>query len=175
MPSVIRQDNIPEVIRLRGGMDRPDYIDLFTITTTGAAAGSPEQWSRSAIEGVAGLGGQIIWRGVLGLRLKPQPSKERVGGWEIGGDGEDWIRLEASSWFLTAHLVLRLHHGHLSVATLIRYDRPMARLIWVPLSAIHRRLMPGLLHKSVRLRTGLSNGARRRRKHEAAASAQGGH
>jgi hypothetical protein len=152
MPSVIQQRTIPETIRVLGGMD-PDYVDLFTATTTGADEASPEQWSRSGIEDVAGLGGQIIWRGVLGLRLKSRPSKQRVGGWEIGGGGKDWIRLEAASWFMRAHLVIRLHDGHLSAATLIRYDHPIAPLIWVPLSAIHRRLMPGLLHKSVRLRS----------------------
>jgi hypothetical protein len=173
MPSVIRQRNIPGTIRRLGGMDLPDYIDLFTAATRGAADGSPEEWARSAIEDVAGLGGQFIWRGVLGLRLKARPSRERVGGWAIGGGGGDWIRLEASSWLLTAHLVIRLHDGHLSAGTFIRYHHPIARLIWVPLSAIHRGLMPGLLHKSVRLRTGLSNGRLRRTKHESAASAEG--
>jgi hypothetical protein len=153
MPSVIQQRDIPETVRLLGGMEHPDYIDLFTATTAGADDASPEQWSRSAIEQVAGRGGQFIWRGVLGLRLEPRPSRERVGGWQIGGGGADWIRLEASSWFLTAHLLLRLHDGHLSAGTLIRYDHPIARFIWTPLSAIHRHLMPGLLHKSVRLRT----------------------
>jgi hypothetical protein len=175
MPSAIRQCSTPELIRVLGGMDRPDYVDLFTAATSGAADGSPEQWSRSAIEDVAGLRGQIIWRGVLRLRLKSRPSNERVGGWEIGGGGEDWIRLEASSWFMRAHLVIRAHDGHLCAGTLIRYDHPVARLIWVPLSAIHRRLMPGLLKKSVRLRTGLSNGTLRRRRHTSAASAEEGH
>jgi hypothetical protein len=150
VPSVIRQHNIPEVIRSLSGMDRPDYIDLFSVTTNGAAA-SPEEWSRIAIEDVAGLGGQFIWRGVLGLRLKSRPSTERVGGWKIADRGEGWIRLEASSWFLTAHLVIRRDDGHLSVGTFIRYDRPIAALIWAPASAVHRRLMPGLLHQTVRL------------------------
>lgn len=43
MPSVIQQRNIPEVIRALCGMDNPDYIDLFTVTTDGAADASPEQ------------------------------------------------------------------------------------------------------------------------------------
>ncbi len=155
MPSVIQQRNIPEVIRSLSGMDSPDYMDLFTVTTNGAADASPEQWSRTAIEDVAGLGGQFIWRGVLGLRLKSRPSMERVGGWKIADRGEDWIRLEASSRFLTAHLVTRLGDGHLSAGTFIRYDHPIAPVIWVPLSAVHRRLMPGLLNQTVRLRAGL--------------------
>jgi len=32
-----------------------------------------------------------------------------------------------------------------SVATFIRYDRPMAAVIWPPLSIGHRQAMPGLL------------------------------
>jgi hypothetical protein len=151
MASVTQQRTIPEAIRRLGGMDRADYIDLFTVTTDDAGSASPEQWSRTAIEDAADLGGQFIWRGVLGLRLVSPPATERVGGWKIADRGEDWIRLEASSWFLTAHLVLRVDDEHLSTGTFIRYDRPIAALIWAPLSAIHRRLMPGLLRQTVRL------------------------
>jgi hypothetical protein len=159
MPSVIQQRDIPAVIRSLSSMDNPDYIDLFSVTTDGAVEVSPERWSRTAIEGVAGPGGQFIWRGVLGLRLKSGPSTERVGGWKIAGRGEDWIRLEASSWFLTAHLVIRLEDGHLSAGTFIRYDHPIAPLVWVPVSAVHRRLMPGLLGQTVRLRAARSEHA----------------
>jgi hypothetical protein len=174
MPSVIQQRNIPEVIRALSGMESPDYIDLFTVTTNGAADATPEQWSRTAIEDVAGVGGQFIWRGVLGLRLQSRPSTGRVGGWKIAARGEDWIRVEASSWFLTAHLVIRLDDEHLSVGTFIRYDRPIAALIWVPASAVHRRLMPGLLDQTVRLRAALSDDALQRG-HDPAASPEGGH
>ena len=152
MLSVIQQRNIPEAIRSLSGMDRPDYIDVFTVTTNGAADATPEQWFRTALEDVAGRGGQFIWRGVLGLRLKSRPSTERIGGWRIADRGEGWIRLEASSWFLTAHLVTRLDDGQLFAGTFIRYDHPIAPRIWLPVSAVHRRLMPGLLVKTVRLR-----------------------
>jgi hypothetical protein len=173
MPSVIQRRVIPEGIRSLSGMDSPDYIDLFTATGNGAADASPEQWSRTAIEDVAGLGGQFIWRGVLGLRLKSRPSMERVGGWRIADRGKDWIRLEASSWFLTAHLVIRLEDGCLSAGTFIRYEHPIAPLIWVPLSALHRRLMPGLLDQTVRRRAARSDGALQRTRDPA--SPEGGH
>jgi hypothetical protein len=159
MLSVIQQRTIPDAIRALSGMDRPDYIDVFTVTTNGAADATPEQWVRTALEGVAGRGGQCIWRGVLGLRLMSRPSTERVAGWRIADRGEDWIRLEASSWFLTAHLVTRLGDGQLVAGTFIRYDHLIAPLIWVPASAVHRRMMPGLLVKTVRLRARHSGGA----------------
>jgi hypothetical protein len=151
MAAVIQHRDIPEAIRTLGGMDRPDYIDLFSVTTDGAADASPEQWARTAIETVAGPGGQFIWRGVLGLRLESRSSPDRVAGWKIAERGPNWIRLEASSWFLTAHLVARLDDEHLSVGTFIRYHLPIAALIWVPASAVHRRLMPSLLQQTVRL------------------------
>jgi hypothetical protein len=154
MPSVIQQRHPTEAMRALSGMV-PDYLDVFTVAT-GRAAATPEEWSRTAIEDVAGRGGQFIWRGVLGLRLEPRLAAERVGGWKIAGRADDWIRLEASSWFLTAHLVIRLEGAHLSVGTFIRYRRRLAALIWTPASAVHRRLMPGLLHETVRRQAGRS-------------------
>jgi hypothetical protein len=174
MLSVIQQRTIPESIRALSGMDRPDYIDVFTVTTNGAADATPEQWFRTALEDVAGRGGQFIWRGVLGLRLKSRPSTERVAGWKIADRGEDWIRLEASSWFMTAHLVTRLDDGQLFAGTFIRYDHPIAPLIWVPASAVHRRMMPGLLIKTIRLRARHSDSAFQT-KRERAANPEGGH
>jgi hypothetical protein len=117
---------------------------------TGEAVGrSPEEWARAAVE-AAGLGGQVVWRVLCGLRLAWRPSPDYVGGWKIADRGDSWIRLEAASWFMTAHLVLEVDDRHLSVATFIRYDRPMAALVWPPLSAAHRFLMPGLLRHTVR-------------------------
>ena len=168
MPSAIQQPDIPDAIRSLSGMERPDSIDLFTVSTDGVANASPEQWSRTAIEDVAGPRGQFIWRRVLGLRLRSQPSAERMGGWKIADRGRDWIRLEASSWFLTAHLVIRLDDGHLFAGTFIRYDHPIAPLIWVPISAAHRRLMPGLLEHTVRAR------ARRSERVDVVSSIRGG-
>jgi hypothetical protein len=51
---------------------------------------------------------------------------------------------------MTAQIVMQVDDGQLSVATFIRYDRPMAALVWEPLSAGHRLLMPGLLRQTVR-------------------------
>jgi hypothetical protein len=150
MAPAIQQPDVPAEIRAASGMDRPDYVDLFSVATGKAADASPEQWARTAVEEVAGLGGQFIWRILLGLRLEASPA--RIGGWRIAEREHDWIRLEESSWFLTAHLVFRLENGMLSVATFIRYDLPFAALVWIPASAVHRSLVPGLLRDTVRKR-----------------------
>src|SRR5438046_179620 len=106
--------------------------------------GGPVGWQ------AAGLAGQFGWRVLCGLRLERRPSPGYVGGWKIADRGDRWIRSEAASWFMTAHIVVQVDDGQLSVATFVRYDRPIAALVWPPLSAGHRLAMPGLLRKTVR-------------------------
>lgn len=146
MLAVTQHHTIPDSILERTTIDPPDYCDLFTVATRGAADGSPEAWARAAIE-AAGLGGQFIWRVVLRLRLRA--ADDRVGGWAVGGRGDDWIRLEASSRTMTAHLVGLVGDDQLSIATLIRYHHATARLFWPRLAPVHRALMPGLLRATV--------------------------
>jgi hypothetical protein len=151
VPTVTRQRNVPVAILSRSTLSPPDYVDLFTIATSGIASTSPEQWARAGLEGAAGQGGQFVWRVLLGLRLEKRSTPDHVAGWKIADRGDDWLRLEADSWFLTAHLVFQVDARQVSVATFIRYDRPIAAFIWPPLSAGHRRAMPGLLRHAVRL------------------------
>jgi len=158
VPTVFQQHSVPDAIRSLSGLARPDYVDLFTVGTSETAGASPEEWARAAVE-AAGLGGQVVWRVLCGLRLAWRPSPDVVGGWKIADRGDSWIRLEAASWFMTAHLVLEVDDGSLSVATFIRYDRPMAALVWPLLSAGHRMLMPGLLRSTVRVMNGRSEAA----------------
>ena len=149
MPTVVQQHSVPGAIRSLSTLASPDYVDLFTIATDGAAGRSPEQWARAAVE-AAGLAGQFVWRVLCGLRLERRPSPDYVGGWKIADRGDRWIRSEVASWFMTAHIVVQVDDGQLSVATFVRYDRPIAALVWPPLSAGHRLAMPGLLRKTVR-------------------------
>jgi len=149
VPIVLQQPDVPAAIRSLSSLASPDYVDLFTVTTEEAGRGSPEQWARAAV-GAAGLGGQFVWRVLCGLRLDGRPSPDIVGGWRIAGRGDRWIRLEAASRVMTAQIVMQVDDGQLSVATFIRYDRPMAALVWEPLSAGHRLLMPGLLRQTVK-------------------------
>jgi len=146
MPAIVQERKIPAQISAAGAMDRPDYVDLFTVVAGHGADRSPEQWARTAVEEVAGLGGQVLWRLGLGLRL--EPSSDAIGGWRIGDRAASWIRLEAESWLLRAHIVVHVDDQRLSVATIIRYQRPIAALVWPVASIVHRRAMPGLLSRT---------------------------
>lgn len=142
---VRRQQPVPEAIRSLSAMADPDYVDVFTLTAAGACDWSPEQWARAMFGDVPSVTELAIWRGLLGLRLTRRPSPDYVAGWKIADRGADWLRLEAGSWFLTGHFVVRTGEGQVSLATICQYDRRLAAWLWTPLSAVHRRLAPGLL------------------------------
>lgn len=91
------------------------------------------------------LAERFLWRGLLGLRLSRRASPETVAGWRIAARGTDWIRLEADSWLIAGNLVIHTVGGRLWLGTFIHYRRPLAKAAWTPLSALHRRLAPGLL------------------------------
>jgi hypothetical protein len=141
--STVGTENVPESVRALGSLTAIDYADLFTLRTLTET--SPERWARAMFGNVPSPAERLIWRGLLGLRLAPGRSAATVGGWRIGGRGADWIRLEVASALLTCNLVVKAADGQVSLATFLHYDRRLGRLLWPPLSALHRRLAPGVL------------------------------
>jgi len=133
----------PSAVRARTTLGDTDYLDHFTLTT-GADAWTAEQWARAMFEDVGGTGAQAIWRG-LGVRVDPRPSPDRVAGWTVDGRGAEWIRLAATSWWGRAQLVVHRDAEQVSLTTVMAHDRAAGRGIWGPASAVHRRLVPGLL------------------------------
>jgi hypothetical protein len=149
--TVVGLRNVPEAIRSRGALASPDYVDLCTVTTTEATDKSPEEWARAALEETpTGRSAPSLWR-LLGLRLGPRHSPDYVQGWKIADRGDNSIRLETASWFMTAHAVVHVEKGHVSVALFLRYDRPLAALVWPPVSIMHRRAVPAMLRQALRV------------------------
>ncbi|NKY56350.1 hypothetical protein HGA15_09320 [Nocardia flavorosea] len=132
------------------------YADQFVLPTKADATGTPEEWAHVALGEVAGRGGQLIWRGLLGLRLARRSAPEQVAGWPIVERGDTWITLAAPSWMLTGNLVFEVGAESVSLVTFIRYERPIGKWIWTRAARAHRRLAPGLLADAQRvLRTRL--------------------
>jgi len=140
---VVEVHEVPRSVRALSSLPDPDYVDQFTLSTDIEAA--PERWARVMFGNVPSVAELLIWRGLLGLRLARGRSPATVAGWRIGGRGEDWIRLEAASWFVTGNLLVQTADGQVALATFLHYDRCVGRGVWPPLSAIHRRVVPGLL------------------------------
>ena len=159
-------DQVPEPMRSLHALDRVDYVDDSTLHTPAATDWSPEQWARAVLEGGPSVRryGFIPWRVLLGLRLGPSYTPGYMHGWRITGRGDDWIRVEASSWLMTCNAVTLVADGAVSVALFVRYDHPLTPLWWGRmLSGVHRRLMPGLLHEGehVLVSSGVLVGAER--------------
>ena len=141
---------MPEAIRRLSTFDPPDYVDLFVAPADDATSTSPERWARAAMEGAPALGRFLAWEVGCGFRLEHTPAPDRIAGSKVTGCGDDWIRTEARSWFMTGQMVFRIEPTRVWFATFIRYDRPIAALLWGALSAVHRRVAPGFLAGAVR-------------------------
>ncbi|MDA2809202.1 hypothetical protein O4J56_01010 [Nocardiopsis sp. RSe5-2] len=122
-----------------------DYADLFTLTMDRPAPWTSEEWLRAMCEEVLGRPAQVLWRGVLGLRLRPGPSTDRIAGWRISGSGEGWTRLEAPGWMMSVQLVMAVDGSEATFATFVQYRNGAGRALWSRLSAVHRGEAPGLL------------------------------
>ncbi|WP_017601371.1 DUF2867 domain-containing protein [Nocardiopsis lucentensis] len=138
---------VPASVLALSSLSRVDYIDMFTLSTDVDA--TPEQWARAMFGDVPDPLARLIWQGLLGLRLSRGPSPDTVAGWRITGRGDDWIRLATASRSTSDNLVVRVADGRVSLVTCRRYGRPLDRLVWTPLSAVHRRLAPGVLRGAV--------------------------
>jgi hypothetical protein len=146
--------NVPEAIRSLDTLACPDYAVIVTATVSETQSRTPEQWLRAMLKGVPRgllLFVPFVQRVALGLRLQRRPSPDHVLGWKIADRGDNWLRIEAASWFLTGHVVVHVDDCQLSFATFIRYDRPPAALVWAPVSLIHRQVALALMRSAARV------------------------
>jgi hypothetical protein len=149
------QRNVPESIRSLDTLAKFDYTDIVTGTVSETPDRTPEQWARVTLAGLPRpllLIVPFIQRAILGLRLELRPSPDHLLGWKIAERGENWVRIEAASWFLTGHVVIRIEDGQMSFATFVRYDRPPAALVWPPVSLIHRQVAKALVRAATKAR-----------------------
>lgn len=122
------------------------YADECTLWTEVEA--TPEQWARAMFGDTPDAGEQLIWRGLLGFRLRQDRSPDTVGGWRVTARAPGWIRLESDSWLLTGNMLVRTAEQQVSLTTLLEYRRLLGRLQWAWLSPVHRRLAPRLLRST---------------------------
>ncbi len=142
--------NVRDPILDAGAMDDADYVDSCTVRTGRAPERTAEEWARVVLEQTpTGRGAPLLWR-TLGLRLGPAGSPDHIQGWRIAERGDNWIRVETSSWYMTGHAVAFVDDESVSVALFLHYDHPVAALIWVPVGALHRRGLPVMVEQAVR-------------------------
>ena len=134
--------------------ERPDFACAYEVSVSPGDDRSAEQWARAAWEGSpAGMRWFMLagWRLVLGLRLGPRRSPDHILGWRIVERRRDETTCRLDSWFLSASNSFRLTEDRLVWSTFVTYERPIAKLVWPPVSLLHRALV----------RVALRGGARR--------------
>jgi hypothetical protein len=127
---------------------RYDYSDSFTAEISTGNHCDPEQLARAVFEGAprpVRLFLVLGFRYGLGLKFGPRSSPEHVLGWAIIDREPDSITLESRSWMLTSRLVFRTEESRVSMSTFVRYDRPIAKVLWPPVSLLHCQIVPRLL------------------------------
>lgn len=90
------------------------------------------------------------WRFVLGLRLAPRSSPDAVLGWPIIDRRPDETVCRLRSPFLSASNTFRRVDGRLVWSTFVHYDRALAKLVWPPVSLLHRPLVRIALRRAAR-------------------------
>ena len=152
--SIVGEHHIPEGVRSLITLADADYIDLFTVTTPMATDRSAEEWARAILE-QAPLSRQNAraFYQLMGLRLGPEHSPDHVQGWKIAARGANWIRVETASWYMTAQAVCLVEEDRVSISLSVRYDQPVAALVWRRVSGRHQRAVPVMLRQAVRLMT----------------------
>jgi hypothetical protein len=150
--SVIQASDVPESVRALTTLAEPDYVDLFTADAPMATSTSAEDWARAVLERapVSRRHARRFWR-ALGLRLGPPHSPDHVQGWKIAARGDNWVRIETGSWYMTAQAVCLVEDDRVSLSLSLRYDRRVAALVWAFVAGPHQRAVPVMLHQAVEL------------------------
>jgi hypothetical protein len=150
--SFVEQGHVPEAVRSLSTFAHPDYVDLFTITTPIATDFSAEQWARAVLEQapLSRDNARRLWR-LMGLRLGPEHSPQHVQGWKIAARGDNWLRAATASWYMAAEAVCLVEKRQVALSLSLRYDRPVAPVVWALVSGPHQRGVPVMLRQAVRL------------------------
>jgi hypothetical protein len=133
-----------------------DYASAFALTLSGSgtAPRSAEQWARAVFEGAPPVMRSCIllgWRLVLGLRLQPAAA-DRVLGWAVVARSvaPDTVTLAADSRLLRAENIVAVDETVVMWVTVVHYQSRLARPLWALTSLLHHRVIPFLLRRAAR-------------------------
>ncbi|MEV5574800.1 hypothetical protein AB0L06_32595 [Spirillospora sp. NPDC052269] len=140
----VRARTIPPQPRSDEGTEH-DFACSYEVAIATGDQRTSEQWAREIWEGAAApLRWFMIigWRFVLGLRLGPLTSSpEHILGWRIVTNGADEVVCRLGSGSLDADNVFQRLDDTFVWSTFVTYKRRRARVVWPPVSLIHRLLV----------------------------------
>jgi hypothetical protein len=149
--SSIGLEKVPSIVSNLSLFERPNFIDCFVIDTPNASCSSPEAWARAMLEESSlAQDARALWT-LLGLRMGPQLTLDHVQGWRIESQSDQWLRLETSSWYMSASVVILVEPGAVSASLSLQYDSPVAPFIWALVSGPHQKAVPAMMRQAARL------------------------
>jgi len=146
-----REIALADDLRALAALDAPSYTYACELAAPGADRHSAEAWARAVFEDAPAALRRLIvtgWIAGLGLRLAPRGSPEHVLGWTILSNEPRVIVLAVGSPILAARIVVRARAGDVVHATFVRYERSLARPLWLVAAPIHARVIPHLLGRA---------------------------
>jgi hypothetical protein len=146
-----RRVDLPEAVQAVDTLPDPSYTCAFEIDVPLAGTRSAEEWLRAIMEdGPAPVRWFILagWMAALRLRLGPRPSLNHVLGWKILSATPTEIVIGVEGATLSAHQVVQVQDAKAVHATIVRYDRPAARVLWAVAAPIHVRVIPYLMARA---------------------------
>lgn len=148
MEQLVRARRIDPDPAWSAGLPGAQYTVAFELD--GVASRTPEQWARAVFEqGPPRWWRRLLdlgWRYLLGLRLTRSP--RAVAGWPIVAEAETSITLAASSRWLSAQDVFVLRASSVVWITVVRYDKPLGRLLWGLAAPMHHLTIPWLFTRA---------------------------
>jgi hypothetical protein len=141
--------DVPSEILAADTLTDPNYTCAFTAPLTNVCPA--ENWFRAMFEDAPRSMRWFIttgWVAVLGLRLGPRPSPDHILGWKILSTAPTQVVIGISGSTLSAHQVAWVSNRNVVHVTIVRYDRPIARVLWALAAPIHVRAIPYLMQRA---------------------------
>jgi len=129
------------------------YSCAFEINVSSAMRHTAEQWLRGVQEGAPTplrwfvVGG---WIAGLWLRLDLRSSTDNILGWRILSVTDRDAVIGAEGPALSGRQVLQVDDASVIHTTVVRYNRSLARVLWLVAEPIHVRVIPYLLRRAVK-------------------------
>ena len=137
-----------------------DYAAAFALALDRSAPPrAAQQWARAVFEDAPPLLRWVVlfgWRFFLGLRLQPLDATDQILGWKLepGAAGTDAVTLAADSPLLRAENIVAADDTVVLWVTVVHFEDRAGRLLWTVASALHHLVIPYLLGRAARFRTG---------------------
>jgi hypothetical protein len=145
----VRQVALPPDARALSTLSRIDYADAFLVETAPHRQRTAEDWTRAIFEDAPDAIRRRLTSGWSRLGLTLDTSDHSVLGWQIRRSTPDFVLLGADSRLgMRGELLLMRRHDSLLFATLLRHDKPMARVTWAAVVPAHVKLVRQVLEQA---------------------------